>query len=246
MSHMTENSQTVEWSDSMLQEQLPDDAAVVGFSHEGTTIVNPFYDESMRVRVDPAEYYGFEITDMGAGDWAFVREIGGGETGNVFLFAPDGGLPATCPCNGWILQYGDVYSEYGTHPIWEIRCGPDKDGLGDVRVHWWSMEVEEDAFNEADPYLLACVAIGEMDLLKMEKLHFHLGEMIAAARAKRDLESDIRMVAEAAQEAFWKVVARMFPEIKTGDLDIGASVEFTDACRRVVGLWVETNTPEED
>lgn len=49
------------------------------------------------------------------------------------------------------------------------------------------------------------------------------------------------VIAGAAQEAFWKAVAEMLPEAKTGDMDVGAVMEFSRACDKAVEIWARTN-----
>lgn len=46
----------------------------------------------------------------------------------------------------------------------------------------------------------------------------------------------------AAQEAFWAIIAKRFPEVSTGDLPPGASVAFDDACHQVVWSWLGSNS----
>ena len=47
---------------------------------------------------------------------------------------------------------------------------------------------------------------------------------------------------EAAQQAFWEVVAQRFPEITTGDLPPEAATAFDEACYHVVWSWLGANT----
>lgn len=54
-------------------------------------------------------------------------------------------------------------------------------------------------------------------------------------------DSKIRDAAEFAQTEFWHTVADAFPQIKTGDFSPDADFEFTDACRKAVRRWVESN-----
>lgn len=49
------------------------------------------------------------------------------------------------------------------------------------------------------------------------------------------------VIAGAAQEAFWKTVAEMLPEAKTGDMDVGAVLAFSRACNHAVEIWARTN-----
>lgn len=48
---------------------------------------------------------------------------------------------------------------------------------------------------------------------------------------------------EEASEAFWAVIAKSFPEAKTGDLDPLADLAFSMNTREIVGQWVVANVP---
>lgn len=54
-------------------------------------------------------------------------------------------------------------------------------------------------------------------------------------------EERINEVASDAQDAFWAVVAKRFPECQTGDLDPIESSNFDVACVDVITTWVKTN-----
>lgn len=54
------------------------------------------------------------------------------------------------------------------------------------------------------------------------------------------------VIAGAAQEAFWRVVAEMLPEAKTGDMDVGAIMEFSRACNKAVEIWARSNVRERE
>jgi hypothetical protein len=45
-----------------------------------------------------------------------------------------------------------------------------------------------------------------------------------------------------AQLAFWKVISKKFPDIKTGDLNPVDTIEFDDACENVLYRWFDCNT----
>lgn len=49
-----------------------------------------------------------------------------------------------------------------------------------------------------------------------------------------------------ADEAFWEVIAKQFPEIKTGDLSPDAVFEFSRSCNKVVEQWYNANSPDSD
>lgn len=48
-------------------------------------------------------------------------------------------------------------------------------------------------------------------------------------------------VAEVAQAAFWAVVAKMYPEIKTGDFAPFDQMVFDLNCEKAVKTWVQSN-----
>ena len=61
------------------------------------------------------------------------------------------------------------------------------------------------------------------------------------ARAKR---TQLDNALKAGEEAFWAAIGAAHPQIKTGDLDPMESIRFSEAARRAVEAWVETNTPD--
>ncbi|HUT97326.1 MAG TPA: hypothetical protein VMW60_04325 [Dehalococcoidales bacterium] len=48
-------------------------------------------------------------------------------------------------------------------------------------------------------------------------------------------------VIEKAQDAFWKVVAESYPEVKTGDLPPEAVLDFEEASQNAVQAWLRWN-----
>jgi len=48
-------------------------------------------------------------------------------------------------------------------------------------------------------------------------------------------------VTEKAQDAFWKVVAENYPEVKTGDLPPEAVLDFEEASQNAVKAWLRWN-----
>lgn len=48
-------------------------------------------------------------------------------------------------------------------------------------------------------------------------------------------------VIEKAQDAFWKVVAENYPEVKTGDLPPEAVLDFEEASLNAVKAWLRWN-----
>lgn len=73
----------------------------------------------------------------------------------------------------------------------------------------------------------------ENDRSRLARLSIELPDAISVERRV--------VIAGAAQEAFWRVVAEMLPEAKTGYIDVGAVMEFSRACDRAVEIWARTN-----
>jgi len=48
-------------------------------------------------------------------------------------------------------------------------------------------------------------------------------------------------VIEDAQIAFWEVVAKKYPEVKSGDFPPDASFAFDGACKKALEFWLEWN-----
>jgi hypothetical protein len=60
----------------------------------------------------------------------------------------------------------------------------------------------------------------------------------------RDIaEALVISVTEDALEAFWRVVARKYPQAKTGDLSPGTHHALQRAAQAAVAEWVEANVP---
>lgn len=57
-------------------------------------------------------------------------------------------------------------------------------------------------------------------------------------------QSTIGPLTEDALDAFWQVVARRFPEAKTGDLSIDRDVKLSIAANAAVQEWIENNVPD--
>jgi len=51
----------------------------------------------------------------------------------------------------------------------------------------------------------------------------------------------VAKILEDAQNAFWKVVAERFPEIKTGDFSPEDTIKFDEACESAVLTWLYWN-----
>ncbi len=58
-----------------------------------------------------------------------------------------------------------------------------------------------------------------------------------------DINARVIKAEQAAQEAFWRVVAEHFPEAETGDLDYATAKLFGDASAEAVRAWWEANRP---
>jgi hypothetical protein len=64
------------------------------------------------------------------------------------------------------------------------------------------------------------------------------------AQLDRDIAASLVIsVTEDALEAFWRVVAKKYPQAKTGDLDPGAHHARQRAAQAAVADWVEANVP---
>jgi hypothetical protein len=76
-----------------------------------------------------------------------------------------------------------------------------------------------------------------MDLSRLTRL--------AGAPAVREaLSGDAERLEAAVNEAelaFWDVIAKAYPEIKTGDLDPGAAHRLTTAMTAAVEAWLDAN-----
>jgi hypothetical protein len=51
----------------------------------------------------------------------------------------------------------------------------------------------------------------------------------------------VKKAVEKAQDAFWMVIAKSFPEVKSGDFDPMASHQFDTACEKAVEHWIAMN-----
>jgi len=60
-------------------------------------------------------------------------------------------------------------------------------------------------------------------------------------KTKKVPQSRIRKVMEKAQDAFWKVVAKEFKEVKYGDMDPMQVLQVEDAMTNAINLWLENN-----
>jgi len=50
-----------------------------------------------------------------------------------------------------------------------------------------------------------------------------------------------KKVMQKAQDAFWKVVAKEFPEVKYGDMDPMQTVKMDQDMMEVINVWLENN-----
>jgi hypothetical protein len=58
-------------------------------------------------------------------------------------------------------------------------------------------------------------------------------------------ETYLRESIEEAQEAFWNVIVKRYPEATTGNLSPGATIDFHVAADNAVGEWVRNNCPSD-
>lgn len=56
-------------------------------------------------------------------------------------------------------------------------------------------------------------------------------------------KSDLRKLADEAEQAFWEVVVRHYPQAEKGDLSIDNTVRFTLAAQDAIEEWLENNVP---
>lgn len=59
----------------------------------------------------------------------------------------------------------------------------------------------------------------------------------------QNFSEKINEAVDAAQEAFWAVVAQKFPEVTTGDFSPLDTVQFKTACDVAVEMWLTYNHP---
>lgn len=60
---------------------------------------------------------------------------------------------------------------------------------------------------------------------------------------EQKVSPEVAAAAEAAQEAFWAVVAQAFPAALTGDFPPDADMAFDKACEEAIESWVAWNVP---
>lgn len=71
-----------------------------------------------------------------------------------------------------------------------------------------------------------------------------LTHLAGAPAVRESLSTDFGRIETAVNEAelaFWDVIAKAYPEIKTGDLDPAAATELTQAMERAVEAWLLAN-----
>jgi len=56
----------------------------------------------------------------------------------------------------------------------------------------------------------------------------------------------IAELADEAQDAFWAVVVRHYPQAKTGDLSPWTTVQLTIAAENAIEEWIWANVPSSD
>jgi len=60
---------------------------------------------------------------------------------------------------------------------------------------------------------------------------------------KQEWKTSIENVEHDAQMAFWAVVAKAYPEVKTGDFDIGLTIEMGMEMEGYIAHWLNCNHP---
>ena len=53
----------------------------------------------------------------------------------------------------------------------------------------------------------------------------------------------IDQLADEALEAFWQVIVRCFPQVATGDLSIGSTLQLKRVAQEAIQEWIHTNLP---
>ena len=59
-----------------------------------------------------------------------------------------------------------------------------------------------------------------------------------------NLELRSKAAVDEAEQAFWEVIARFFPEAESGDLSPDAVFRFSEACTDAVEQWIDSNHPK--
>lgn len=83
-----------------------------------------------------------------------------------------------------------------------------------------------------------------LELLKQLDEKYPDRDMSGFAEAQNQLDIFMKKLIFEAQDAFWAVVAREFPEITTGDFSPDATLAFDDACEKAVLIWIQSNMKE--
>jgi hypothetical protein len=60
---------------------------------------------------------------------------------------------------------------------------------------------------------------------------------------KQEWNESIENVAKSAEFAFWAVVAKAYPEVETGDFDIGLTFEMRMEMESYIAHWLNSNHP---
>lgn len=79
------------------------------------------------------------------------------------------------------------------------------------------------------------------ELAKMAKAADMMVDRLEEEAVNPDATPD--QILEEAQSAFWAVIAKNYPNVKTGDFSPEATTAFDDACMTAVTLWLAANTP---
>jgi len=59
-----------------------------------------------------------------------------------------------------------------------------------------------------------------------------------------ELNNKMENVLEAAQIAFWEVIAKNYPEVTSGDFPPDAGFAFDKSCKDALEIWLECNHPD--
>ena len=57
---------------------------------------------------------------------------------------------------------------------------------------------------------------------------------------------DLQLILEEAEDAFWQVIGRHYPETTTGDLSPGTTMDLRKAQEAAVKEWIWGNSPASD
>ena len=81
-------------------------------------------------------------------------------------------------------------------------------------------------------------------MLQKDKIQEAYEEIIAEGNyfvTKKVNQSRVKKTMQKAQDAFWKVVAKEFKEVKYGDMDPGQVMKMEDGMMDAINVWLENN-----